>query len=129
MKKRGTYKKRENKARQDQGEISKIEEVSDRPDYTGDDESADCDHPGEQPAAFAEITFDDESIVTHWPDGGVDEHLLPERTDRITPDQITDADIKAIERILGRTKSSWHMLDQREIIAACLNHSFVIELK
>ena len=103
MKKRGTYKRREERI-----EFDKTEEIQAEPEYTGDDQAE-----AEEARPIAVSV----------------EQANSAQSDRITPDQITDADIKAIELILGRTRSSWHMLDQREIIAACLNHSFVIELK
>jgi hypothetical protein len=103
MKKRGAYKRREEKI-----EFDKPEEIQAEPEYTGD-----------EPVEAEEARPIEVSM----------EQVNSAQSDRITPDQITDADIKAIELILGRTRSSWHMIDQREIIAACLNHSFVIELK
>ena len=103
MKKRGTYKRREERI-----EFDKTDEIQAEPEYTGDEP---VEAEGARPI---EVSM---------------EQVNSAQSDRITPDQITDADIKAIELILGRTRSSWHMLDQREIIAACLNHSFVIELK
>ena len=112
MKKRGTYKRREERI-----EFDKTGEIQAEPEYTGD-EPVETIQPDEAPLPVAA------SMDQHNPDDEDMDELL-----RVRPEQITEADIKAIELILGRTKSSWHMLDQREIIAACLNHSFVIELK